>query len=154
VSLPAPWLRALSAHPPEQLQALVNELADQGGWQISPKALPQSGLGMLQLTDSALQDNFNLGEFPLSTAWVVIRLADGRNVEGAAQVMDDRHQLAEQLAVCDAVLRHCLPGHERVEQAIAKGMATLARIDRERQAMLARTRVDFSLLDRLDDDDA
>jgi alpha-D-ribose 1-methylphosphonate 5-triphosphate synthase subunit PhnG len=146
-------LRALHTRPAEHLHSLVDELARQSAWQVSPKALPQSGLGMLQLTDSALQDNFNLGEFPLSTAWVVIRLSDGRTVEGAAQVMDDRQQLAEHLAVCDAVLRHRLPGCERVEQEIAHGMEDLARLNRERQAMLVRTRVDFSLLDSIDDDD-
>jgi len=147
------WQRALSTRPVERLQALVRELVEQGDWQLQPKALPQTGLGMLQLTDSALQDNYNLGEFPLSSAWLVISLPDGRSVEGAAQLMDDRAGLAESLAVCDAVLRHRLPGWERIEDELATGLAALAAQDRERDAMLATTRVDFSLLDSVDDDD-
>jgi alpha-D-ribose 1-methylphosphonate 5-triphosphate synthase subunit PhnG len=153
MSLPTLWLRALHARPAQQLHTLVEQLGTQAGWQVRPKALPQSGLGMLQLTDSALQDNFNLGEIPLSTAWVEIALADGSSVEGAAQLMDESHQQAGNLAVCDAVLRHRLPGCELIEQEIAMGMEELAQRRRERQSMLARTRVDFSLLDRIDDDD-
>jgi alpha-D-ribose 1-methylphosphonate 5-triphosphate synthase subunit PhnG len=146
-------LRALHARPADELHALVHQLGQQAGWHVRNKALPQSGLAMLQLTDSALQDNFNLGEIPLSTAHVEIVLADGSSVEGAAQVMDEGHQLAENLAICDAVLRHRLPGCECIEQAVTEGMATLAQHNRERQAMLAGTRVDFSLLDSVDDDE-
>jgi len=147
------WLRALLARPAERIQTLAQQLCEQGGWQLSPKALPQTGLGMLQLTDSALQDGYNLGEFPFSSAWLTITLPDGRRVEGAAQVMDDRVALAEALAVCDAVLRHCLPGREAVEDELSAGHADLITQQRERDAMLARTRVDFSLLDSNDDDE-
>jgi alpha-D-ribose 1-methylphosphonate 5-triphosphate synthase subunit PhnG len=84
---------------------------------------------------------------------VEVVLADGGCVEGAAQVMDEGHRLAENLAVCDAVLRHRLPGCERVEAAVTQGMTTLSQRNRERQAMLASTRVDFSLLDSVDDDE-
>jgi alpha-D-ribose 1-methylphosphonate 5-triphosphate synthase subunit PhnG len=153
VSVSRHWQRALSTRPADQLQALVRQLVAQGDWQLRPKALPQTGLGMLQLTDSALQDNYNLGEFPLVSAWLVISLPDGRSVEGAAQLMDDRRALAEALAVCDAVLRHRLPGWELVEDQLAAGLAALEQQDRERDTMLARTRVDFSLLDAVDDDD-
>lgn len=153
MTLPSLWLRALHTRPADHLHSLVRELGEQAGWRVRDKTLPQSGLAMLQLTDSALQDNFNLGEIPLSSAHVVISLADGSEVEGAAQVMGEGRQLAASLAVCDAVLRHRLPGFERVEDAVSQGMATLSQQHRERQSMLARTRVDFSLLDSVDDDD-
>lgn len=152
MSLPTLWLRALHTHSPAHIHTLVEQLGARNKWSVRPRVLPETGLGMLQLTDSALQDNYNLGEFPLSTAWVEIVMADGNRVEGAAQVMDDRIQVAEDLATCDAVLRHRLPGFEQVEQAVTDGMDALAQKNRERHAMLTRTRVDFSLLDSIDDD--
>lgn len=147
------WLRALRARPGKHIRTLAASLCEQGGWQLRHKTLPQAGLGMLQLADNALNDRYNLGEFPFASAWLAITLPDGRTVEGAAQIMDDDLALAEALAVCDAVLRHQLPGWEAVQDELAAGLARLDAEQRERAAMLARTRVDFSLLDASDDDD-
>ena len=147
------WLRALHSRPTADIQALSERLCRQGDWRIQPKTLTQAGLGMLQLRDSAHLDNYNLGEIPLASAWLVIELPSGETFEGAAQVMDDKPEIAEALAVCDAVLRHQLPGVEEVEAELARGFTALAQQARERRAMLARTRVDFSLLDSGDDDE-
>jgi alpha-D-ribose 1-methylphosphonate 5-triphosphate synthase subunit PhnG len=61
---------------------------------------------------------------------------------------------AEELALCDAVLAARLPGWRQVYELLQEGMARRAENSRERKAMLARTRVDFSLLDDVGGDDA
>ena len=146
------WCRCLKALPTEQLLALTETVSKQ--WTIRPKAVPQSGLGMLKLNDSAFEEAFYLGEFPLSFAWVEIQIPDGRMAEGAAQVMDDRLEVAEALAVCDATLSARLPGWEQVEELVQQGLKHLGATDRERKKILASTQVDFALLDDVGDDNA
>ena len=104
------WVRLLTALPDEQLLSTVTNISKD--WDITPKSIPQSGLGMLKLKDSAFEEPFYLGEFPLSTAWVEITTPDGLHAEGSAQVMLDKLEIAESLAVCDAVLSAKLPGWE------------------------------------------
>lgn len=146
------WIRALKALPKKDLFDLSNELSE--GWQLRPKSLPQSGLGMMKLKDSAFNDAFYLGEFPISSAWLEVTTPDGRNAEGAAQVMDDNTELAEALALCDAILSSKLPGWERIYNLVEKGIAITEKTNRERKMILARTRVDFSLLDNVGDNNA
>ena len=64
------WLVALSHAPEQELCQLVERLCSD--WTLRPKALPQEGLGLLKLQDSALGDEFYLGEFPLATCWVTV----------------------------------------------------------------------------------
>lgn len=146
------WSRALNAVPTQLLLAVTAELA--ADWTLQPKAIPQSGLGMIQLNDSAFDEPFYLGEFPLASAWVEVRTADGQVAEGAAQIMDDRIELAETLALCDAVLSARLPGWEQLAELLQQGMEIIETTRQERKQMLASTRVDFSLLDDMGDDDA
>lgn len=139
------WVSALSAVPVDELLALSGELA--AGWSVRPKAIPQSGLGILKLNDSALHEDFYLGEFPFASAWLEVTTSDGQTAQGAAQLMDDRLDVVEAMALCDAILSTRLPGWERVLRLIEKGLAWRAATRRERRLMLAQTRVDFSLLD-------
>ena len=145
------WVHALSALPEARLQAVVDALP--ADLRVSPKALPQAGLGMLKMRDSAFGDAFYLGEFPLAGCWVTVTTPEGRSIEGAAWIMDDRTEYAEQLALCDAVMAGRLPGWEAVAELLDHGMRERARRASERKAMLARTKVDFSLLDDVGDDD-
>jgi alpha-D-ribose 1-methylphosphonate 5-triphosphate synthase subunit PhnG len=146
------WVSAISAVPEQKLAHVVNSFPKD--WKVTPKALPQEGLGLLKMRDSALGDAFYLGEFPLATCWLRITTADGICAEGAATVMDDRIERAEQMALCDAVLAARLPGWQAVEQLIKEGRERRHSKARERKSMLARTRVDFSLLDDVGQDDA
>lgn len=146
------WCAALRLAPQDELQRLLDAISKD--WRIVPKALPQAGLGMLKLRDSAFNEPFYLGEFPLATCWIGVVTADGREVEGAALTMDDEVQQAERLALCDAVLSARLPGWQSLEVLLAQGWRKRRLIAQERKAMLARTRVDFSLLDDVGDDDA
>jgi alpha-D-ribose 1-methylphosphonate 5-triphosphate synthase subunit PhnG len=146
------WVSALNMVPEQSLECLANSFPK--SWKVTPKALPQSGLGMLKLRDTALGEAFYLGEFPLATCRLIVTTEDGASAEGAAMVMDDRVDRAEQLALCDAVLSARLPGWQRVVALIELGQALCTDQAYERKAVLAATRVDFSLLDDVGDDDA
>lgn len=146
------WVSAMSAVSEEKLAQVANSFPKD--WKVTPKALPQEGLGLLKMRDSALGDAFYLGEFPLATCWLSITTLDGTAAEGAATVMDDRIERAEQMALCDAVLSARLPGWEAVAQLIQEGRERRRSMARERKSMLAKTRVDFSLLDDVGEDNA
>ncbi|MES9991415.1 MAG: phosphonate C-P lyase system protein PhnG [Candidatus Thiodiazotropha sp.] len=146
------WVSALSAVPEQRLTRLADSFPQ--SWKVKPKALPQSGLGMLKLRETTQGDAFYLGEFPLATCWLRITTELGDSAEGCALVMDDRVERAEQMALCDAVLSAHLPGWEQVEALIDEGLEILSKQSLERKSILARTRVDFSLLDDVGDEDA
>lgn len=146
------WVAVLTAIPVERL--LTTTKAITASWQLAPRTLPQSGLGMLKMNDAAFEQPFYLGEFPLSSVHLEIRTDTGQVTEGAAQVMDERIELAEALAICDAVLAARLPGWERIAELLNEGIQQRAAMRDERRQMLTATRVDFSLLDDVGDDDA
>lgn len=146
------WVSALKALPKKELLNLTNELSED--WILRPKLIPQSGLGMMKLKDSAFNDEFYMGEFPVSSAWLDVITPGGIKAEGAAHVMDDNVDLAEALALCDAVLSSQLPGWEQVYNLVEKGIVLSEKTKRERKVILARTRVDFSLLDTAGDNNA
>ncbi|MCH9056048.1 phosphonate C-P lyase system protein PhnG [Synechococcus sp. PCC 6716] len=145
------WVRALTAHPPQTLIDLADTLGRP--WHITHDTLPETGLTLLQLVDSVFHHPYYLGELPLSIASVVMSGADGEHWSGAAQVMSDVPNLATALAVCDAILAHRLEGWPQVAELVQQGMAQRQRDLAQRGAMLARTRVNFSLLSQEDSDD-
>jgi alpha-D-ribose 1-methylphosphonate 5-triphosphate synthase subunit PhnG len=138
------WIRALTAHPASVLNALADELTRDCDVKLT--SLPQAGLGLLQLVDGAFHEPYYLGEFPLSSCSLEITLADGQTAAGGAHVMADDADLAQTLAILDAVLAARLPGWERVSALIDEGVRIRAEEDRRRRAMLASTRVDFAML--------
>ena len=146
------WTRALCAVPEHQLAEVAKGFPD--SWTITPKAMPQAGLGLMKMRDSALGDDFYLGEFPMASCWLSISTPAGEHSEGAAIIMDDKLDQAEHIALCDAVLAARLPGWEQVAELIAQGQRQLEKTALERKSLLARTRVDFSLLDDVGDEDA
>ena len=153
------WQRALMTLPEKRLSETVDAVLSQfpSSWKITPKSVPQSGLGMLKLRESTQGEDFYLGEFPLATCWLAIQSDQGStqiSAEGAALIMDDQIQWAENMALCDAVLAHQLPGWEQVAELLQQGEANRQQIEHQRKTLLARTQVDFSLLDQAGDDDA
>jgi alpha-D-ribose 1-methylphosphonate 5-triphosphate synthase subunit PhnG len=102
---------------------------------------------MLKLKDSAFEEFFYLGEFPVASAWLEVQTPDGVIAEGAAQVMDDQVEVAEALALCDAILSAKLPGWQQLNEMLEKGVAIRETTKRDRKKMLATTQVDFSLLE-------
>ncbi len=145
------WTSALMALPREQLVSTVDEIAKE--FNVRPIALPASGLGMLKLKDSALEQSFFLGEFPLATASIELTLADGRQIQGAAQILDDDSSYATSLAIADAVLAHKVSGFESLIELVLLGKKNVLREQAIRNSMLTRTKVDFSLLSMADGDD-
>lgn len=145
------WIRALTAHSPTMLHTLAGHVAT--GCEVAHTSLPQAGLGLLALDDGAFHEPYFLGEFPLSTCRVELRVADGRRAEGGAQVMADDAELARSLAILDAVLAARLPGWEEIAEHVRTGADQRREQDGRRKAMLAATRVDFALLGALDEED-
>lgn len=140
----ARWVAALSALPYSTLRETVDSLT--ADYDIRHKSVPNAGLGMLKLRESALQEPYNLGEFPIATAWVEITTPQG-TAEGAAHVMDDSVDMAITLAISDAILAHRLSGWEVLATLLEQGEAINAAKRKERNTILAKTHVDFSLLD-------
>lgn len=148
------WPKLLSVLPATQLKAVADELESK--YAVTDLLPGQAGLALLQLRDSALGDNYFMGEIPLSQAHVRLTTQDGRSVEGAAQVMDDRAGVARAISIIDAVLSERLPGYECVVDLLNEGMGIVEASTRQRRALLNATKVDFSILgssEELDNND-
>ncbi|MCC6574935.1 MAG: phosphonate C-P lyase system protein PhnG [Planctomycetes bacterium] len=149
------WIHALSALPRRIVFDSARRLTLDA--QVQPQALAQAGLAMLRVREGALGEVFNLGEIPLATAQVEVVDDDGRKSRGAAQVMDASAEYAQALAILDAIMAGNLRGAHEVVELIESGLALRRAEASQREAMLARTRVDFSLLSpatgRADDDE-
>lgn len=146
----AEWLRLWSAVPARQTQALANQLAQR--YRAEDLDLPQSGLGLLPLTDSALGDTYYVGEIPLARAHVRLTL-EHQTTEGAATLLDDRAGLARALAILDGVLAARWPGHEDAAALLKEGARLVETEQHMRRALLSATRVDFALLGTTEEDD-
>lgn len=144
------WPRLLMAVPPADVRSLLARLC--ATLTVEDLQCPQSGLGLLALRDSALGDVYFPGEIPAARARVRVS-GGGRSAVGAAVLLDDRASLARAVAVLDAVLAGKLDGHESVEPLLRAGAAVIARQGAERSAMLAATKVNFSLFGSGEDDD-
>jgi len=138
------WIRALTAHPPSIVICLAAELSQ--NLRYSHKSLPQDGLSMLKMQDSVFGEAYYLGEFPISSAWIELHFPDGRKMDGAALVMSDSTELAIALAICDGVLAHEGPRSGDVATLVDEGMRIREEEDKVRNAMLAKTQVNFAAL--------
>lgn len=139
------WVAALSKVPEQTLGDTLDKLTQD--WEVKAKTLPQSGLGMLKVRDSALGDDYYMGEFPLASCWLSVQTEQGQIAEGAAWIMDDSVERAEQMALCDAILSSRLSGWEQVLELLEQGRKIQVDEKNERKSLLAKTRVNFSLLD-------
>lgn len=144
------WPRLFLSLPPQKIKETVRTLTEL--CQVDDKALPQSGLALLQLRDGALAEPYYIGETPLSRAQVTVIDKNGKKGAGAAQILDDRESLARDVAVLDAMLANKLNRHEAIEHLLEEGAHRLSRNEASRRAVLERTRVDFSLLDATAED--
>ncbi len=144
------WVKALTAHSLETISNLAQEISK--NWQIKYKVLPQNGLSLLTLQDGVFHEPYYLGEIPISHAYLSLINQQGDSYDGAAQVMGDSDNLAVALAVCDAVMAHQLQGWEKVAHYIELGMKKRAEENQIRGAMLAKTKVNFSLLSQEEND--
>jgi alpha-D-ribose 1-methylphosphonate 5-triphosphate synthase subunit PhnG len=138
----------LSALPAQEIRQLAKTFED--ACKVEDLSLPQSGLALLKLRDTALNETFYLGEIPLAKAHVSVRAADGRIAEGGGQILDDRASMARDIAILDAVLSGKLIGWENVEALLLRGAAVRQEEVMERKRLLDATRVDFSLLGKVE----
>jgi alpha-D-ribose 1-methylphosphonate 5-triphosphate synthase subunit PhnG len=145
------WPRLWAALPAQEIAAVAADCTRE--CRVEDISLPQSGLSLVKLRDAALLDEWYLGEIPLVRAHVRLHTHDGRQAEGGVQLLDDRARLARQIAILDAVLSARLPGWEHTVALLEKGRVQVERERAERQALLAATRVDFAMLNAVEDDD-
>lgn len=139
------WIRAFTAHPKQDLIQLAETLTHDAV--VSFSQLPQAGLGLITLQESAFHDQFYLGEFPLSSCQVELDYGADLCGTGHAQVMADDAELAKALAILDGILAHQLPGWQQVFAYVQQGHEQRAQLDLQRKKILANTRVDFATLD-------
>jgi alpha-D-ribose 1-methylphosphonate 5-triphosphate synthase subunit PhnG len=147
----ADWLGCWSSLPAADIESLAAAITRDAD--VIDLALPQAGLALLQLRDSALNDPYFLGEIPMARAHVRVCHRTGEEGEGAACLMDDRITLTQALAILDATLANALPGCEAVADALREGDHARQKERRTRKRLLAMTKVDFSLLAPEDDDE-
>lgn len=145
------WVKALTAHSPITICNLAEEISK--NWQIKHRSLPQNGLSLLTMQDGVFHEPYYLGEIPISQAHLSLSNEQGESYDGAAQVMTDSEDLAVALAVCDAVMAHQLSGWEKVAQSIELGMKKREEENHIRGTILAKTKVNFSLLSQEENDD-
>lgn len=122
------------------------------GLTVTPLQPAESGLALMQWRDAVQHQPFFLGEVPMARAAVALVNHRGERAEGGAVVMADDAELAQALAVLDAVFAQRWPGVEAVDALALRGAQGRDRIRAVRQAGLKRTRVDFALLAEADDE--
>ena len=144
------WVKALTAHSLETIFNLAEEITK--NCEVKYRSLPQNGLSLLTLQDGVFHEPYYLGEIPISHAYLSLINEQGESYDGAAQVMTDSEDLAVALAVCDAVMANQLPGWEKVSHCIELGMEKREEENRMRGAILAKTKVNFSLLSQEEND--
>ncbi|MBD2772710.1 phosphonate C-P lyase system protein PhnG [Iningainema tapete] len=144
------WIRALTAHSPHKLVSLAEDLTS--NMSVNYKSLPEAGLSLLQMEDGVFHEPYYLGEIPVASAWIEITNSRDESFEGAAQVMSDSADLAVALAICDAIMAHQLPGWQKVADLIDKGIEKRTLEEAQRGAILAKTKVNFSLLSQEEED--
>ena len=116
------------------------------GLTVTPLQPAESGLALMQWRDAVKHEPFFLGEVPMARATVALVNHRGERAEGAAAMMADDAELAQALAVLDAIFAQRWPGAEAVEALAQRGAQERAQERAVRQAILKRTRVDFALL--------
>ena len=116
------------------------------GLTVMPLQPAESGLALMQWRDAVQHQAFFIGEVPMSRAAVALVNHRGERAEGGAVVMADDAEMAQALAVLDAVLAQRWPGAEAVESLALRGAQAREQRRAVRQAGLKRTRVDFALL--------
>lgn len=122
------------------------------GLTVTPLQPTESGLALMQWRDAVQHQPFFLGEVPMARAAVALINHRGERAEGGAVVMADDAELAQALAVLDAVLAQRWPGVEAVDALALRGAQARDELRAVRQAGLKRTRVDFALLAEADED--
>lgn len=116
------------------------------GLTVVPLQPAECGLALMQWRDAIMHQRFFLGEVPMARAAVALVNPRGERAEGAAVVMADDAELAQAMAVLDAVVSQRWPGAEEVDALLERGARVRERVRTVRQAGLKRTRVEFDLL--------
>lgn len=145
------WPAALCALPAGEVKETVRTLLQH--FDVRDVALPQAGLGLLNLRDGAFHESYFIGEIPVARADVILRTRSGEEARGGAVIVDDRSQFARSIAILDAVMSARLAGWEQAATLVQRGVELRGLKQIERKQQLAATRVDFSLLGQDEDEE-
>ena len=136
-------IKALCSAPPNQVMDLARALKPL--FEVTTMALPENGLGILKLRETAGNDAFFIGEVPVSTAHVALQ-KDGQTYHGGACILSDNQDLAQSIAILDAILENELSGVVRCRELVEMGLDAIKERDTMRHTILARTKVAFNVL--------
>lgn len=139
------WYIALQRVPRESLKTVIEEVVTR--YEVAPLELPEAGLLVLQMEDEISGEAFLVGE--LTAARATVRLTDrsGGQFDGASIIMRDDAELAEWIAICDALLTHQPGDSGIIAELVEEGVQLLEKESQIREAILSSTSVDFSLLE-------
>ncbi|MEE2002104.1 phosphonate C-P lyase system protein PhnG [Alkalimonas sp. MEB108] len=144
------WCRLMQALPSNEVITVANQCG--AAYQVEDLQLPESGLALLKTRDSAMGDDYFLGEIPVARAHVRLIHQGHVVAEGAAQLLNDQTNLARSMAILDAILSQQLPGYQAAAKLLDAGAVILKGESEKRRAMLSSTLVDFSLLGNEEDE--
>ena len=138
------WVVSLREVSTEELSDLLDFLKKD--LEIKVLQLPESGLDLIKMRDSVLGEAFYLGELSVSQCQVEVHSLIGDETQvGFCKIMEDSPQLAESFAIFDALLRMEI-SFPILDEFLVCGYKIWQEKQEKRKEILARTKVDFSLL--------
>jgi alpha-D-ribose 1-methylphosphonate 5-triphosphate synthase subunit PhnG len=138
--------------PQKKVMNLYHELKD--NYEISDIDLPQSGLAPLKMIDTAFGEPYYIGEIPIATAYVLVKDQNEKQGKGAAVILDDRSLIARVVAVIDAIFFNELSDFEVLIPFLNEGLKNLKKEESFRKKIVNKTKVDFSLLNQISEDES
>lgn len=144
-------VQALSALPKSLVEETVNQAVND--WSVRYTWIPRAGLGMLKMKDSAFNEEFFLGEIPVSSVRVMLSNSEGIQLEGGSYIMDDDLELAKLISIADALLSDSIVDNHKIIELVNQGLLEVENRSRIRSKMLMSTKVDFSLLNMVGKND-
>ncbi|MGF1500058.1 MAG: phosphonate C-P lyase system protein PhnG [Elainellaceae cyanobacterium] len=146
------WMATLAKADPAQLQACVEQLADDSGLPLPTYQLlrsPETGLVMVRGRAGGTGQVFNLGEMTLTRCVVQMTGPTGEPlITGFGYVPGRSHHHAELAAFCDALMQMEV-WRDRVQAHVIRPLQAEAQQQQEsQQRQTAATRVNFFTLQR------
>jgi len=138
------WTVSLNELPQRELESVLDLYRE--SFEVGVLQRSESGLDLLEIEDSVLNESFFLGEIAVSQCQLEVTHRDsGLEVLGYCKVMEDSTSQASSLALADAMLRMEVDFPE-LEMALEDGYRKWKERLDARKLLLAKTQIKFSLL--------
>lgn len=139
------WMRLLAMAPTQELEIFWDNYQNKPEYQILRQ--PEVGLAMLKAQSCGNGQPFHFGEIPLSRSAVNIA---GKVGHGYVQGRSTSHAL--HMAICDALLQDDASRETLEQTLLAPIIQGLNNREKQREAALLKTKVDFFTMVRGEDD--